>query len=59
MIQKLSGVTCGNFGVRSNGGEVCYGAWHATCFYQHTKDMFPVLGVKDPHNSLVDEEYLI
>ena len=38
---------------------MCYGAWHATCFYQHPKDMFPVLAVKDLENSLVDEEYLI
>ena len=59
MIQKLSGITCGHFGVRSNRGEVYYGAWHATCFHQHTKDVFPVLGVKDLDNPLVDEEYLI
>ena len=59
MIQKLSGITCGNFGVRSKCGDVCYGAWHATCFYQHTKDMYPVIGVKNLDNSLVEEEYLI
>ena len=59
MIHKLSGITCENCGVRSNGGEVCYGAWHATCFYQHAKDMFPVLAVNDLDNSLVDKEYLI
>jgi len=38
---------------------VCFGAWHATCFFQHPKDKFPVLAVKDLENSLVDEEYLI
>ena len=59
MVPKLSGIICGNFGVRSNGGAVCYGAWHATCFFQHARDKFPVLGVKDLDNSLVDEGFLI
>ena len=59
MIPKLSGITCGNFGVRSNGGIVCHGAWCAMCFRQHPKDKFPVLKVQDLDNSLVDEEYLI
>ena len=59
MIPKISGVTCGNFGVRSNVGKVCYGAWHTGCFYQHDKDIFPVLAVNDLDNVLVDEEYLV
>ena len=58
-MPKLSGITCGNFGVRSNGGLICSGAWCAICFHQDPLVKFPVLGVKDLDNSLVDEGFLI
>ena len=59
MVPKLSGIICVNFGVRSNGGAVCYGMWHTMCFRQDPQLKFPVLGVKDLDNSLDDEEFLI
>jgi hypothetical protein len=37
---------------------VCEGAWHGACFKQHLKDKFPVLGVRDLDDALVNEELL-
>jgi hypothetical protein len=56
---KLGGIICANFGlVRGRGLDRCVGAWHAACFRQHEKDVFPVLGVQDVDAALVDESLL-
>jgi hypothetical protein len=58
-VAKLGGIICANFGFeRRRGLERCNGAWHASCFVQHAKDSFPVLGVQDLDAALVDESLL-
>ena len=43
MIPKLSGITCGNLVIRSNGDKIWYSTCHPLCFDQSDKDMFTVL----------------
>lgn len=37
---------------------MCYGAWHAGCYKQLEKDKFPVLGITDIDDSLMDDNRL-
>jgi hypothetical protein len=58
-MEPLGGVICANFGWQGGQGmATCEGAWHGACFKQHLKDKFPVLGVKDLDDALVNEELL-
>ena len=54
-MPPLSGVICGNFGVREHQGKLCQGAWHGKCFRQHHLDRYPVLHMQDLDDSLIDE----
>ena len=58
MIPSYSGVVCANFGSRTNGVELCFGAWHAKCFHQGREDKFPVLSLSDLEESLIDERFI-
>ena len=44
--------------MRSNGGLVCQGAWHACCYTQSASDKFPVLSSQDLDDALIDESHL-
>ena len=57
MINKLSGVVCGNFGLLRNNGYYCDSAWHGFCFKCHPDDKFPVAGVKSLNNRLDEDDY--
>jgi hypothetical protein len=58
-VDPLGAVICANFGCeRCPGQGNCKGVWHGACYTQHTKDKFPVLGVKDLDNALLDEGLL-
>jgi hypothetical protein len=57
-IEKLSGVRCGNFGVRQHDNSWCRNAWHGKCYVQHKLDDFPVLGQQDLDASLIGESFL-
>jgi hypothetical protein len=58
-VDPLGGVICPNFGwERCPGQGKCNVAWHGACYTQHIKDKFPVLGVKDLDDALLDEGLL-
>jgi hypothetical protein len=58
-VEALGGVICANFGwERCLGRGRCEGAWHGACYRQHEKDKFPVLGMKDLDDALLDEGLL-
>lgn len=57
-IPQLCGVICANFGFERGTGRVCYGAWHACCYKQLEKDKFPVLGITDVDDILMDDNRL-
>jgi hypothetical protein len=58
-VELLGGVICANIGLqRGQGLAICDGAWHGACFKQHEMDKFPVLGVRDLDDALVNEDLL-
>jgi hypothetical protein len=57
-IENLSGIRCGNFGVRQHDNSWCRNVWHGKCCVQHKSDDFPVLGQQDLDASLIDESFL-
>ena len=58
MIPNYSGIVCANFGCRTNGSDLCFGAWHAKCFHQGREDKFPVLSLSDLEESLKKKDSL-
>ena len=57
-ILPASGIICSNFGCDRGLARRCNHAWHGKCYKQAEKDKFPVLGVGDLDESLVDETLL-
>jgi hypothetical protein len=55
-LDKLSGIRCGNFGLRQHGRVWCTNAWHGRCYVKDSTDDFPVLGQQDLDASLIDKE---
>jgi hypothetical protein len=57
-LDELSGIRCGNFGLRQHGRVWCTNAWHGRCYVKDSTDDFLVLGQQDLDASLVDEAFL-